>query len=584
MSENASDVMVDTIHKWGVEVVFGIPGDGINGIIEAFRKREKDIRFIQVRHEEAAAFAAAAYSKLTGKLGVCVATSGPGGIHLLNGLYDAKLDGASVLAITGLQFHDLINTHTQQDVELDKLFEDVTVYNTRIMGAAHVENVTELACRTALSRRGVAHITMPVDMQEEEVKKSTRTKRNVPHHVSNQMSFRSGIAADDALRAAADLLNQGKKITILSGRGANGVGDLLEQVAEKLGAVIAKPLLGKMSVPDASPYCTGSVGLLGTKPSLEALKECDTLFIVGSSFPYIEFYPDIGGAKCVQLDLDPARIGLRYPADVGLVGDTQKTLEALLPLLKQQENREFLGKIQALKKDWTDLMHLRGTAQDMPMKPQVVAHELNKLLHNDAIILCDSGTIATWYARHIDIRKGQMCTLSGNLATMACGLPYSIGAQIAYPERQVVALVGDGGFTMLMAEMLTAKKYNLPIKIVVFKNNTLGQIKWEQMVMLGNPEYVCELQPFDFIKYAEACGVAGYCADDPATCGSVLAEALSAPGPAVIEAVVDPYEPPLPAHIDLSEAAAFLKSIVRGTPNAGKIVKTIFKDRVRELI
>jgi pyruvate dehydrogenase (quinone)/pyruvate oxidase len=582
--QTASDVMIDTLYQWGVRVVFGIPGDGINGIIEAFRKREDDIKFIQVRHEEAAAFAATSYAKLTGKLGVCVATSGPGGIHLLNGLYDAKLDGAPVLAVTGLQFHDLINTHTQQDVELDKLFENVAVYNTRIMGPAHVENATELACRTALARRGVAHITMPVDMQEMEVAKSPRSGRNVPHHISNMMASRPGLPSQETLKEAADILNKGRKITILAGRGAIGAGQLLEQIADKIGAVIAKPLLGKACVPDASPFCTGSVGLLGTRPSYEALKECDTLFIVGSSFPYIEFYPEPDRAKCVQLDLDAARIGLRYPADVALVGDARKTLAELLPLLEAHEDRKFLTKIQDSKKDWMALMEQRGTVQDSPMKPQVVGWELNKLLRDDAIILSDSGTIATWYARYIQIRGGQMCTLSGNLATMACGLPYAVGAQIAYPDRQVVALVGDGGFTMLMAEMLTARKYNLPIKIVVFKNNALAQIKWEQMVMLGNPEYVCELEPFDFVKYAEACGVAGYRADDPESCASVLSSALNAPGPAVIEAVVDPHEPPLPAHIEFSQAKAFAESLARGTPARGKILKTITKDMVRELI
>jgi pyruvate dehydrogenase (quinone)/pyruvate oxidase len=584
MSQTASDVMIETLYQWGVRVVFGIPGDGINGIIEAFRKRQDDIAFIQVRHEEAAAFAASAYAKLTGKLGVCVATSGPGGIHLLNGLYDAKLDGASVLAVTGLQFHDLINTHTQQDVELDKLFENVAVYNNRIMGPAHVENVTELACRTALSRRGVAHITMPVDMQEMEVVKSPRSKRNVARHVSNMIAARADLPAEAALREAAGILNEGKKTVILAGRGAAGAGEALERVAEKLGAVIAKPLLGKMCVPDDSPYCTGSVGLLGTKPSYDALKECDTLLIVGSSFPYIEFYPEPGKARCVQIDSDPARIGLRYPAEAGLVGDAARALEGLLPLLARRDDRRFLEKAQDAKKKWQELMAERGGARDMPMKPQVAAWELNRLLRDDAIVLSDSGTIATWYARQIQIRKNQMCTLSGNLASMACGLPYAIAAQVAYPGRQVVALVGDGGFTMLMAELLTAKKYDLPVKIVVFKNDTLGQIKWEQMVMLGNPEYVCELQTFDFVKYAEACGVSGYRAADPETCGSVLAEALSAPGPAVIEAVVDPHEPPLPAHIDFSQAKSFAEALAKGTPAGGKILKTIAKDAVRELI
>jgi pyruvate dehydrogenase (quinone) len=582
--QTAADVMIDTLHQWGVDTVFGIPGDGINGIIEALRKRQEDIRFIQTRHEEAAAFAATAYAKLTGKLGVCVATSGPGGIHLLNGLYDAKLDGAPVLAITGLQFHDLINTHTQQDVELDKLFQDVTVYNCRIMGPAHAENATELACRTALARRGVAHITMPVDMQTQPVDKAPRSPRNVPHHISNVMASRPGWPSDDALKEAADILNKGKKIVILAGRGAIGAGDQLEQVAEKLGAVIAKALLGKGCVPDASPYVSGGVGLLGTKPSHDALEDCDTLFIVGSSFPYMEFYPKPGQVKCVQLDLDASRIGLRHPAEVGLVGDTKKTLEELLPLLQAAKNRDFLEKMQKNKKKWDELMVQRGTVMSMPMKPQVAAYEINKNLRDDAIILCDSGTIATWYARQIQIRKGQLCTLSGNLATMACGLPYAIGAQIAYPERQVVALVGDGGFTMLMAEMLTAKKYNLPIKIVVFKNNALGQIKWEQLVMLGNPEYVCELEPFDFVKFAEACGVKGYRADDPNTCAAVMAEALHSPGPCVIEAVVDPNEPPLPAHIEFEQGLKFAEALAKGTHDAGKIMKTVMKDRIRELI
>ena len=581
---NASDMMIDTLYQWGVRVVFGIPGDGINGIIEAFRKRQKDIRFIQTRHEEAAAFAATAYAKLTGKLGVCVATSGPGGIHLLNGLYDAKMDGAPVLAITGMQFHDLIGTHTQQDVELDKLFENVCVYNSRIMGAAHVQNVTSLACRTALARRGVSHITTPVDVQETPVKKDKRSMRNVADHVSNHVAYGFGTPPAAAIADAAGILNRGKRICIMAGRGAIGAGPLVERLADQLGAVICKPLLGKGSVPDTSPYCTGSVGLLGTKPSYDALNECDTLLIVGSTFPYIEFYPKPGSVKSVQIDADGARIGLRFPVDVGLVGDTAKTIEMLLPKLKRNKNRDFLEDIQKSKGKWDDLMHRRATVMEMPMKPQVIAHEINKRLSDDAIILCDSGTIATWYARHIQIKSRQMCTLSGNLATMACGLPYAIGAQIAYPKRQVVAIVGDGGFTMLMAEMLTAKKYNLPIKVFVFKNDSLGQIQWEQSAMLGNPEYVCDLEPLDFVKYAEAAGVAGYRADDPKMCGDVVTRALAAPGPAVIEAVIDPFEPPLPARIEWPQAIAFAESLARGTRNWEKILRTVMKDTVRELL
>ena len=584
MATTASDVLVETLIAWGVDTVFGIPGDGINGIIESFRTHQDKIRFIQVRHEEAAAFAACGYAKFTGRLGVCIATSGPGGIHLLNGLYDAKLDGVPVLAITGLQFHDLLNTETQQDVELDKLYMDLCKYNSRIMGPAHVENVVELACRTALAYRGVAHVTMPVDMQSLPVSKDWRSKRNRPHHVSDIWAESAHIPTDEAMRQAASILNGGQKPVILAGRGAIGAGKELERLAEILGAPIAKPILGKACVPDDSPYCTGGVGLLGTKPSQEALEGCDTLLIVGSSFPYIEFYPPVGQARCVQIELDPMRVGLRYPCEVGLVGDSLRVLRRLIPLLDRKPDRSWLEKAQKSKAEWEKLMLERGSRQDMPMKPQVVAHELGKRLRDDAIIATDSGTITTWAARHIAIRGRQMFSLSGNLATMACGLPYAIGAQCAYPERQVVAFVGDGGLSMLMAELATAVKYKLPIKVVVIKNNTLGQIKWEQMVFLGNPEYVCELQPIDFAAVARACGASGFTIERPDECGSVLEQALAIDGPALIQAVVDPHEPPMPPKVKAEQALHLAESLARGTPNRGKIALTIGSDTVRELV
>jgi pyruvate dehydrogenase (quinone)/pyruvate oxidase len=584
MAQTAGDVLVATLIDWGIDTIFGLPGDGVNGIIEALRKRKDDIRFIQVRHEEAAAFMACAYAKTTGKLGACIATSGPGGIHLLNGLYDAKMDGAPVIAITGMQFHDLLHTHTQQDVELDKLFMDVCVYNCRIMGPAHTENVVELACRTALARRGVAHVTMPVDMQSEEVKKDPRSKRNVKGHVSNIVATRAGLPGEDELQAAAEILNAGKKIVIMSGAGAIGAGPLVERVADTLGAVIVKPLLGKASVPDDSPFCLGGVGLLGTAPAVEALEDCDTLLIVGSSFPYIEFYPKPGQARCVQIDVDGARIGLRYPAEVGIVGYARETLERLMPRLLQKDNRKFLEQGQKKMADWNKLMQERGSRPDMPMKPQVVALEIGKRLADDAIFISDSGTIASWYARYLPFRYGQHCTLSGNLATMACGLPYAIAAQAAHPGRQVVALVGDGGFSMLMAEFATAVKYNLPIKIVIFKNNSLGQIKWEQMVFLGNPEYECELHPIDFARFAECCGGRGVRIEDPATCGALLDEAFAMPGPVIIEAVIDPNEPPMPPKVSASDLAKFGAALAKGTQGGDEIIKTVFKDKVRELI
>jgi pyruvate dehydrogenase (quinone) len=583
MALTAADVLIETIHDWGVEVVFGLPGDGINGIMEALRKRRDRVRFIQVRHEEAAALMACGYAKFTGRLGVCLATSGPGGIHLLNGLHDAALDGQPVLAITGMTYHDLIGTHTQQDVALDRLCSDVAKYNQRIMGPAHVENVTDLACRTALAYRGVAHLTFPVDIQDMDAG-AYRSKRNIKHHTSDVYARSARLPAPDELARAADVLNAGQKVAILAGRGALRATDELEQAADRLAAPIVKALLGKSAVPDDSPYTTGSIGLLGTKPSQEALEECDTLLMVGTSFPYIEFLPKPGQARGVQIELDPMRIGLRYPVEVGLVGDSARTLQALLPLLTRKSERGFLESAREGMTRWRELMDERATRTDSPMKPQRLAHELGRRLADDAIVACDSGTIATWWARHIPARRRQMHSLSGNLATMAAGLPYAIAAQVAYPTRQVVAFVGDGGFSMLMAELATCVKYQLPIKVVIVKNNTLGQIKWEQMVFLGNPEYGCELQPIDFALFARACGATGFTIESPADCGPMLEEALATPGPVVVQGVVDPFEPPLPAKVTLEQAAKFAKSLLRGEPNRQKIALTVFGDRIRELV
>jgi pyruvate dehydrogenase (quinone) len=583
-SPTASDILIETLLKWDVDTVFGIPGDGINGIIEALRIRQDKIRFIQVRHEEAAAFNACAYAKWTGRLGVCIATSGPGGIHLLNGLYDAKLDGQPVLAITGLQFHDLLHTFTQQDVELDKLLEDVCVYNARIMGPTHVENVVELACRTALSYRGVAHVTVPVDMQSQTIKADKRSERNVPSHVSEVMARSAQLPSDELLARAAEILNSGKKTAILAGRGALDAGAELLAIAERLAAPVIKPLLGKGAIPDDSPYSTGGIGLLGTKPSQEALENCDTLLIAGSSFPYIEYYPKPGKVRAVQIDIDPKRIGLRYPVEAGLIGDTAKTLRALTSHVTPRDDRRFLESAQHGMQQWNALMTERGTRQDKPMKPQVVAHELNKLLADDAIISTDSGTITTWAARHLIMRGNMMFSCSGNLATMACGLPYAIAAAVAHPGRQVVAFVGDGGLTMLLGELATCVKYKLDVKIVVIKNNTLGQIKWEQMVFLGNPEYVCDLQPIDFVAVARGFGLTAFSVDDPAKCGAVLKQALTVPGPALVEAVVDPNEPPMPPKATAKQLLHFAESIARGTPAGGKTALTIASDVVRELV
>jgi pyruvate dehydrogenase (quinone)/pyruvate oxidase len=582
MTTSAADILIETLQHWGVEVIFGLPGDGINGIMEALRKRKDQIRFIHVRHEEAAAFMACGYAKFTGKLGVCLATSGPGGIHLLNGLYDAKLDGQSVLAITGMQFHDLVGTHTQQDVQLDRLFADVCVYNARVMGAAHVENVTHLACRTALARRGVAHITVPVDIQDMPVEH--RSERNLPHHNTSLFSQGSAQAQELDLRQAADILNQGKRVAILAGRGALGATDELEQTAELLGAPIVKPLLGKAAVPDDSQYTTGSIGLLGTAPSQHVMGHCDTLLMVGTSFPYIEYLPAPDQARAVQIDADPVRIGLRYPVEAGLTGDARRTLAALRPLLGRKQDRSFLEDAQEQMKKWNQFMEELGTRKDAPMKPQVVAHELGKRLSSSAVVACDSGTITTWWARHIPARRGQLHSVSGTLATMGCGLPYAMAAQVAYPDRQCVAFVGDGAFCMVMADFATCVQHNLPVKVVVLKNNTLGQIKWEQMVFLGNPEFGCDLLPIDFAAIARACGGTGFRIDKAEQCGELLETALSTPGPVLVEAVVDPLEAPLPAEIKPKQALHFAESVLKGEPDAGKIIRKVLETKARQLV
>jgi pyruvate dehydrogenase (quinone) len=582
MAKTGGDILVETLIKWGVDTIFGIPGDGINGVFESLRERQDKVRFIQVRHEEAAAFAACAYAKFTGRLGVCLATSGPGGIHLLNGIYDAKLDNQPVLAITGAQHHDLIETYTQQDVALDKLFMDATAYSVRVMGPAHVEDVVEQACRTALAYRQPTHVMIPVDFQSQPAK--DRSPRNVAHHVSNIMA-RGGQTPDrEMLQRAADILNDAKKPFILAGRGSIAATQELLAVAERLQAPIGKPLLGKEAVPDDSPYTTGGVGMLGTKPSQEALESCDTLLIVGSTFPYIEYYPQPGQAKAVQIELDPKRVGLRYPVDVGLVGDSKTVLAELLPLLRKNESSKFLESAQKDMKDWRELMTERGTRDTKPMKPQVVTHELNKLLDDDAIVITDSGTITAMTARHVDMRADMQFSCSGTLASMACGLPYAIGAAIAFPDRQVVAVVGDGSAAMLMGDFVTLRKYNLNAKIIVIKNNALGQIKWEQMVFLGNPEYGCELEPIDFVKVAEGCGIGAVSIDDPARCGEQLREALARPGPCLIEAVVDPFEPPLPPKIEAKQALHMAQALAKGTPHAMKTALTLASDTVRELV
>jgi pyruvate dehydrogenase (quinone) len=546
MSRNAADILVEGLIDWGVNTVFGLPGDGINGVMEAIRTRSDRIRFIQVRHEESAAFMACAHAKLTGRLGCCLATMGPGGIHLLNGLYDAKADRAPVIAITGAQYHDLIDTFTQQDVDLAKLFSDVALYSVRVMGPAHVENVLGIACRTALARRGVAHLSIPIDVQEEPEDKTTPSMRNVPHHTSFTRAEALRIPHVDDVERAAEILNSARRVVILAGQGACGAREELMRTADLLAAPIVKALLGKALVPDEHPITTGSIGLFGTRPSQEAMEQCDALLIIGSTFPYIEYYPKPGQARGVQIDIDPTRIGLRFPVEVGLVADARAALEMLNAKLERKTDRSFLVWAEDAKLAWRDLLMNAMNDDTEPMKPGRVARDLSERLTSDAIVTWDSGHNTGVCARYIEARARQTFVGSGMMASMGCGLPYAIAAALAFPDRQVVAFVGDGGFSMLLGELATVARYRLPIKIIVIKNNTLGQIKWEQMMFLGNPEYECDLQPIDFVKVAEAFGLNGYHLVDPKKCAETLDAALGESGPAIIEAVVDPNEPLLP--------------------------------------
>lgn len=583
MAMQVSDLIVERLIEWGIDTIFGFPGDGVDGFFESLRTHQDKLKFIQVRHEEAAAFAAVGYAKYTGRIGVCCATSGPGGVHLLNGLYDAKCDSQPVLAITGHTFHDLIGMDYQQDVDLDKLFMDVSVFNERVMGPAHAVNVVDMAVRTAYARRGVSHICIPKDIQEWAVTDKHRSGANVSQHSGDWSIPSSARPSLSMIQKAADIINRGSKVTVFVGRGALGAREEVGQLAELVGGPVVKALLGKAVLPDRSPYTTGGIGLLGTSPSVDAMDECDTLIMIGTSYPYMEFLPKPGQARCVQIEIDPARIGLRHPVDVGLVGDSKTILAALLPLLKKKKNK-FLKTSQARMKDWNDLMEKRGTRADMPMKPQVVTHTLNKLLNDDAIVSSDSGTIATWTARYIDIRGTMQFSLSGSLATMANGLPYSIGAAVAYPGRQVVCVVGDGGLTMLMGEIATLVKYNLRVTVIVIKNNVLGQIKWEQMILEGNPEFGVELQPIDFAKVAEACGARGFTIERPQDAEQVLRNALAHKGPSIVQAVVDPNEPPMPGKATTEQALKFAEALVRGQRHAAKIITTIAEDKIREVI
>ena len=584
MARIASEALIERLADWGVDTVFGLPGDGINGIMEGLRRHQDKVRFFLVHHEEAAAFMATAYAKATGKIGVCLATSGPGGIHLLNGLYDAKLDHMPVLAITGMQETSVLGTGYQQEVALDRLYADVAEYDQMIYNPVQLPAVVDIAIRTAYARRGVAHLTVPNDIQVADA------DADPWQHVAPAAAPKTaavylpppGKPNDEDLQRLADFLNDGNKIAILAGAGALHAREELLTLAETLAAPIVKTLPGKAAVPDDSPYTTGGIGLLGTKPSEDLMDEIDTLFMVGTNFPYTKHLPS--GARVAQVEADPARAGARVATEVPVVGDAREGLRGLLPLLKRRSDTSFLNKYQKETDTWRRRMAALEDSRREPIAPEYLMSVVNEAAAGDAILTCDSGTIATWAARHWIIRGDRQFYLSGNLATMAPGLPYAIGIQRAFPDRQVIGFVGDGGFAMLMAEFITAIKHDLPVKIVINNNNSLGQILWEQMV-LGYPEYgVRHPEPFvNYAAIATANGAFGVKVVRPGELPGAIREALSHDGPALVDVNVNPEEPPLPGKIEYEQAKKFAEAFLRGQPHKATIATTLFKDKIQQL-
>jgi pyruvate dehydrogenase (quinone) len=540
---NTSDIVVETLIDWGATHVFGIVGDGINSIIEALRKRQDRIRYIGVRHEEAAAFMASGWAKHTGGLGVCVGTTGPGAIHLMNGLYDAAFDGAPVVALTGLTFHDLRGVRYQQSVDTVKLMEPLAVYNEEVTGPEHAILIANRACRAALGDCGVAHLAIGKDVQKMKVSADKRSMRNPGARSSSSWSPPLSAPPLDQLRAAASVLNAGSRVAVLAGQGALSAREEVTQLADVLGAPVAKALLGKAVLPDDSPFTTGGIGDLGTAPSSWAMQSCDTVLILGSTLPWEEYYPKPGQARGVQVDLKPDRLGLRYPIEIGLTGDVKATLQGLMPLLTRKSDRSFLQEAQRRMTDWNHLLEKVETTARSPLRPQMVIRALSDLLPDDAVISLDCGANTHFAARCLRLKANQRLTGTGMLASMAPGLSYAIAAKLAYPDRASVAVVGDGGFAMLMAELTTAVANKLPVKIIILKNNSLAEVKFEQKE-IGNPEYGCALSPIDFVAFAKACGADGFRCERPEEVRSAIQAALNSPGAAIVEALVDAEEKP----------------------------------------
>jgi pyruvate dehydrogenase (quinone) len=578
-----SDFVWQRLSQWNVRRIYGYPGDGINGLLGALNRIAHDgnfIQFTQARHEEMAAFMACGHAKLTGELGVCLATSGPGAIHLLNGLYDAKMDHAPVLAIVGQSARTAIGGDYQQEVDLSSLFKDVAhEYVHTAMSPQQVRHLVDRAVRIALAERTVTCIILPKDLQEEEYEAPAHAHDTV--HTAVGYSKPRVVPEAEELRHAAEILNAGKKVAILAGAGAFGTAPELEYVANVLQGGVAKALLGRTVIDDDLPFVTGAIGLLGTKPSWDLMMDCDTLLVVGSSFPYSEFLPKEGQARGVQIDLDPRFIGMRYPMECNLVGDAQLTLRALVPLLVQKDRTEWRESIEKGVRDWWKLMEERSQIAANPINPQRVFWELSPRLPDDAILIADSGSAANWYARDLRLKSTMMGTLSGALATMGCGVPYAIAAKFAHPTRPTIAAVGDGAMQMNgMAELLTVAKYwrgwqDPRLVIMVLNNQDLNQVTWEMRAMAGDTRYEAsqELPAMNFAAFAEMVGLRGIRVEKPEEIAPAWEAALSADRPTVLDVLVDPNVPPLPPHITLKQAKAFTMSVLGGDPDRKGFIK-----------
>ncbi|ONK13036.1 putative thiamine pyrophosphate-containing protein YdaP [Streptomyces sp. MP131-18] len=577
---------MERLVDWGVDTVFGLPGDGVNGLMEGLRRHQGRVRFFLVRHEEAAAFMATGYAKATGRLGVCLATSGPGAIHLLNGLYDAKMDHVPVLAITGTQETSVLGTGYQQEVHVEHLYADVAEYNLVIDNPAQLPGIVDIAVRTALARRGVAHLSLPNDIQvaDADADPWQRVAPARPPVTAPVYLAPPGVPREADLLAAAEVLNAGRRVALLAGAGALHARDEVLAVADTLGAPVIKTLPGKAVIPDDSPFAVGGIGLLGTRPGEELIDDCDTLFMIGSNFPYTDHLPDPGRVRTVQIEADAARAGARMPTEVPVIGDAKEGLAALLPLLDRKRDRRHLAKYQKQMARWRRDMAALEEQKRSPVAPQYVVGVLDDLAADDAILTCDSGTIATWAARHWTIRRDREFYLSGNLATMAPGLPYAIAMQHAFPGRQVIAYVGDGGFSMLMADFLTAVQAKLPVTVVINNNNALGQILWEQMV-LGYPEHGVRFREpvADFAAWARACGAFGAKVTRGKDVPKALRQALRHRGPALVDVDVNPDEPPMPGKVQYKQAKKFAEAFAKGQPRRTTIATTLAKDRIQQL-